>query len=87
MTFNSSIGIKQFGHALVHIDRYNEDFLIPMPDVKVKGFLSGQLYPEIEGTYYIVSSSGFVSELNFSGAGIHFRSKKFVHSKDIRARR
>ncbi|ROV96294.1 hypothetical protein VMCG_07730 [Cytospora schulzeri] len=75
MTFSSSVDIRQIGHAILHIDEYDEDFLIPLPDVKVRGFLSGRLYPEVLGTYTIVSSSGYVSEMSFSGAGV-FRGKK-----------
>lgn len=69
MTFNGSLNIKQTGHAMLHIDKYSEDHLIPFPDFSVKGFLSGTLYPEISGTYHIISSSGFVTELRFSGRG------------------
>ncbi|KUI55413.1 Protein kes1 [Cytospora mali] len=75
MTFSSSVDIRQVGHAILHIDKYDEDYLIPLPDVKVRGFLSGRLYPEVLGTYTIVSSSGYVSEMTFSGAGV-FRGKK-----------
>ncbi|CAN8106539.1 unnamed protein product [Discula destructiva] len=75
MTFSSSVDIRQIGHAIVSIDRYNEQYLVPLPDVKVRGFLSGRLYPEVLGTYTIVSSSGYVSEMTFSGAGV-FRGKK-----------
>lgn len=75
MTFSSSVDIKQVGHAIISIDRYDEQYLIPLPDVKVRGFLSGRLYPEVLGTYTIVSSSGYVSEMTFSGAGV-FRGKK-----------
>lgn len=75
MTFSSSVDIRQIGHAIVSIDKYNEQYLVPLPDVKVRGFLSGRLYPEVLGTYTIVSSSGYVSEMTFSGAGV-FRGKK-----------
>lgn len=75
MTFSSSVDIKQVGHAIVSIDAYDETYLVPLPDVKVRGFLSGRLYPEVLGTYTIVSSSGYVSEMTFSGAGV-FRGKK-----------
>ena len=67
-----SVNIKQTGHAILHIDKYNEDHLLPLPNVKVKRILSGTPYPELYGTYHIVSSSGFVSEIGFSGQG--FRS-------------
>jgi hypothetical protein len=84
MTFSGSINIKQTGHAMLHIDRYDEDHLIPFPDVKVKGFLSGHLYPELGGTYHIISSTGFVSEINFSGQGFFSGTKNSVKAKMYR---
>ena len=74
MTFNGNINIKQTGHAIVHLDRFDEDYLVPMPDAKAKGFLSRQLYPELYGTYHIISSTGFVTEIVFSGKG-YFQGK------------
>jgi len=75
MTFSGNVNIQQIGHAVVHIDRFDEDYLVPLPNVTIRGFLSACLYPEIVGTYTINSSSGYVSEINFSGTGI-FRSKR-----------
>ncbi|KAK4234769.1 protein kes1 [Achaetomium macrosporum] len=70
MTFNGNVNIRQVGHATLHVDKYDEDYLIPLPDVKVRGFLSGCLYPEISGTYHLVSSAGFVVEMRFWGEGL-----------------
>lgn len=70
MTFNGSVNVKQYGHAMLHIDQYTEDYLIPFPDSQIKGIMSGKFYPELTGTYRIVSSSGFVSEIEFSGKGM-----------------
>lgn len=70
MTFNGAVNIRQVGHAMLHIDRFDEDHLVPLPDVKVRGFLGGCMYPEITGTYSIVSSAGFVTEIHFSGEGM-----------------
>jgi hypothetical protein len=64
------VNIKQIGHAILHIDSYNEDYLIPLPNIKVKGILTGTPYPKLTGTYYISSSSGFISEISFSGKGM-----------------
>lgn len=75
MTFTNCVNIKQVGHATLHIDKFDEDYLIPLPDVTVRGYLKGCLYPEVAGTYHIVSSSGYVSEIQFSGAGL-FRGKR-----------
>jgi hypothetical protein len=76
MVFNTGFGsgnaaglgidLRQSGHAIVHIDRFEEDYLIPAPRARIKGFMSGQLYPELIGTSHIVSSSGFISEIRFS---------------------
>lgn len=65
-----AILIKQFGHAILHIDTFDEDHLLPLPDVQVKGFLSGALYPELSGTYNLLSSGGYTTEVNFSGKGL-----------------
>ena len=75
MTFDGNINIKQFGHAIVHIEEFGEDYLIPFPDARVKGLLSGQLYPELVGKYTVVSSSGYISEISFSGKGFFSGSK------------
>lgn len=83
MVFNTGFGsndvagvgidICQVGHGVLHIDRCNEDHLIPAPRARIKGLLSGRMYPELVGTSYVVSSAGFVSEIRFSppeaGAG------------------
>ena len=53
MSFSGNLNIKQTGHAIVHLDKYNEHYLIPMPNCKIRGFLSANLYPELYGTYYI----------------------------------
>jgi hypothetical protein len=70
ITFSGSVSIKQKGYATLHIDRYDEDYLIPVPNVKVKGILSGTPYPELTGKYSIISSTGFVSEIVFKGKGL-----------------
>ncbi|ORY55266.1 uncharacterized protein BCR38DRAFT_403369 [Pseudomassariella vexata] len=76
MVFNTGFGsedatglgidVIQYGHGMLHIDKFQEDHLIPAPRARVKGLLSGRLYPELVGTCYVVSSSGFVSEIQFS---------------------
>ena len=85
MTFNGAVNIRQVGHALVHIDRYDEHHLVPLPDVKVRGFLNGCMYPEITGPYSIVSSSGFVAEMNFTGEGF-VRGKRNAFTARIYAK-
>lgn len=67
ITFSGSVSIKQKGYAILHIDKFSEDYLIPVPNVKVKGILSGNPYPELVSSYSIISSTGIVSEIKFEG--------------------
>ena len=71
-----TVQIAQAGHALLHIDAYNEDHLLPLPDVRIKGILTGTLYPELNGVYKLVSSSGYTSEVTFSGRGMLYGGTK-----------
>ena len=70
ITFSGSVSIKQKGYAILHVDQFDENYLIPVPNVKVKGVVSGTPYPELVGTYSIPSSSGWVSEIKFEGKGL-----------------
>ncbi|OAP64975.1 hypothetical protein AYL99_00947 [Fonsecaea erecta] len=70
MTFSGFLNVKQTGHAILHIDRYNENHLLPLPSFQVRGFMGGHLYPEITATYHVVSSSGFTTEVQFLGRGL-----------------
>ena len=70
ITFRGTVNIQQIGHAVLHIDEYNEDYLIPLPNVKVKGILTGSPYPELTEPCTIVSSAGYIAEISFSGKGI-----------------
>lgn len=77
---SGSISIKQIGHAILHLDKYDEDYLVPVPDVKVKGILSGSPYPELNGTYYIASSNGLFSKIDFSGRGLFSGTRNSFHA-------
>ncbi|CAK7200052.1 hypothetical protein SEUCBS139899_002740 [Sporothrix eucalyptigena] len=70
MTFSGNVQVRQVGHAVVRVDAYNEEYLIPLPDIKVRGFLTGRLYPEITDTYHVIGSNGYTAEIKFSGQGI-----------------
>jgi len=70
ITFSGSVSIKQKGYAVLRIEEYEEDYLIPVPNVKVKGILGRTPYPELVGTYSIISSTGIVSEIKFKGKGL-----------------
>ncbi|KAF2860503.1 hypothetical protein K470DRAFT_70940 [Piedraia hortae CBS 480.64] len=61
------VEVRQSGHAIVHLDRTGEDYTIPLPNVRVKGILTGSPYPELHGTYDLRCSNGLVAEISFSG--------------------
>lgn len=87
MKFSTTLKIRQIGHTILHIDKFDEDYLLPLLDVQVRGFVSACLYPEIWGTYFIPSTSGYVAEVNFSGGDLlSGQSNKFeakiYHTED-----
>ncbi|RVX68089.1 hypothetical protein B0A52_08228 [Exophiala mesophila] len=65
----TSVLIRQSGHAVVTIDKFNERYLIPLPDVTARGVITGMPWPELNDTYKIIASSGFTAEIRFIGKG------------------
>lgn len=63
------IDVKQIGHALLHLEKYNEDYLITLPSLHIEGLFVGSPYVELNGATYIQSSSGYTSKIDYSGKG------------------
>lgn len=63
----SGVRMEQLGHAILHLDQYDEDYLVTLPVLNVKNIMSGSPYPELSGTCYVASSSGFTSKIEFEG--------------------
>ncbi|EXJ58537.1 hypothetical protein A1O7_05964 [Cladophialophora yegresii CBS 114405] len=76
ITFSGSINIQQIGHATLHLAQQDETYLIPLPNIKIKGVLTGSPYPELQGTHYIPSTNGYTSVIDFSGKGLFSSSDK-----------
>nr|POE54303.1 oxysterol-binding protein like 4 [Quercus suber] len=70
ITFSGSVNIQQIGYAVLTVGKYDENYLIPLPNIKVKGILTGSPYPELDGSYSIVSSAGYIAEVDFTGKGM-----------------
>ena len=68
-SFSRTIHVKQIGHALLHIDAYNEDYLITIPALHIEGLIYGNPFVELNNKTYIVSSSGYISKVDYSGKG------------------
>jgi hypothetical protein len=84
ITFSGNVNIKQKGFAMLHLDKFDEDYLIPVPNIKVKGILGGTPYPELSGSYSLVGSNGYVSRIKFDGKSFlgtgqknHFEAKLY----------
>ncbi|KAJ4506591.1 hypothetical protein HRR78_004977 [Exophiala dermatitidis] len=87
ITFSTTMNIRQFGHATFHLAKHNETYLIPLPDVKIKGVFSGSPYPELQGTYRIPSTSGITSSIQFGGTGFLSGFDKSKHAFEAKVYR
>ncbi|EPE30455.1 Oxysterol-binding protein-like protein [Glarea lozoyensis ATCC 20868] len=67
--FSGSVNIDRGGYGIMHIDEYNEDHLVTMPKVHVEGLVTGAPSPELSGTSYIRSSSGYTTKIEYSYKG------------------
>lgn len=68
-SFGRTINVRQVGHAVLHIDEYDEDYLITLPSLHIEGLIKGAPYVELNSSSYIVSSSGYTSRIDYTGAG------------------
>lgn len=74
-SFSRTITVKQIGHAILHIDKYDEDHLITLPSLHIEGLWNGSPFVELDGKAFIHSTSGYTSKVDFSGRG-WFSGKK-----------
>ncbi|KAF2084783.1 Oxysterol-binding protein [Saccharata proteae CBS 121410] len=68
-SFSRTINVKQIGHAVLHLDSHNEDYLITLPSLHIEGLITGSPYVELNRTSYITSSSGYTAKIDYSGKG------------------
>ncbi len=63
----------------MHIDKYDEDYLITMPKIHIEGIMSAALCPELSGTSYIRSSTGYTTKIEYASSGwIRGKKNSFV---------
>jgi hypothetical protein len=60
---------QQVGHATLHLDAFNEDYLITLPSLHIEGVYSGAPFVELNSSSYIQSSSGYTAKIDYSGRG------------------
>ncbi|KAK6538792.1 Oxysterol binding protein [Orbilia ellipsospora] len=64
-----TINVKQVGLARLHIDAYDEDYLITLPTLHIEGLVYGTPYVELEKSTIIQSSSGYFAKIEYTGKG------------------
>ncbi|KAI1398828.1 Oxysterol-binding protein [Hypoxylon fuscum] len=78
----SGVRVKQIGHAIIRDEIHGESHLMTLPTMVIKGLLIGQPYPELEGTCYVSSSSGYLATIDFEGRStLGRRAKNNVHAE------
>ncbi|KAH8706914.1 hypothetical protein GQ44DRAFT_716142 [Phaeosphaeriaceae sp. PMI808] len=68
-SFKTTINVKQVGHAILHLDAFDEDYLITLPALHIEGLIMGSPYIELNGSTYIQSTSGYTARIDYSGKG------------------
>jgi hypothetical protein len=72
-SFSRTIHIKQIGHALLTLHPPNSDatetYLITLPPLHIENLIYGAPFVEIGKVCHIVSSTGYISKIDFSGRG------------------
>lgn len=67
-----SINVKQVGHAVLRVANAEgkEDlYLITLPNLAIEGLLYGSPYLELSGQSHIISTTGYMATLDYSGKG------------------
>jgi hypothetical protein len=64
-----TVTIARQGNGIVHIERHDERHVFTMPDIYLEGLVTFQIAPELKGTSYIRSSSGYTTKINYSCKG------------------
>ncbi|KAG9252218.1 uncharacterized protein F5Z01DRAFT_626019 [Emericellopsis atlantica] len=73
---SNGVAVKQIGYAVVRVDKYDEEHLMTMPTLLIKGLTTGSPHPELGGPCYISSSSGPLTKIEFGSGGTFGLGKK-----------
>ncbi|KAG0379632.1 glycerol ethanol, ferric requiring protein [Mortierella sp. AD032] len=65
----AGIDVSQTGHAIVTVPQFNEHYLITLPNLNIRGMVTGRPSVELSGTTYIVSSAGLLTTIEYSTKG------------------
>ncbi|KAL2433542.1 Protein kes1 [Exophiala dermatitidis] len=72
-SFKSTINVKQIGHALLTLyppgNDQKETYLITLPPLHIESLIYGAPFVELSKYIHIISSSGYIAKIDFSGRG------------------
>lgn len=54
---------------MLHLDGFNESYLITLPPLHIEGLITGSPYVELNSSTYIQSSTGYTARIDYSGKG------------------
>ncbi|KAF9137646.1 glycerol ethanol, ferric requiring protein [Mortierella sp. GBA39] len=65
----AGIDVSQTGHAILTLPQFKEHYLITLPNLNIRGMVTGRPSVELSGTTYIVSSAGHMTTIEYSTKG------------------
>ncbi|KAG9065116.1 glycerol ethanol, ferric requiring protein [Linnemannia hyalina] len=65
----AGIDVSQTGHAILNLPQFKEHYLITLPNLNIRGMVTGRPSVELSGTTYIVSSAGHMTTIEYSTKG------------------
>ncbi|KAF9579686.1 Oxysterol binding protein [Lunasporangiospora selenospora] len=71
----AGVDVSQTGHAILSLPKFNEKYLITLPNLNIRGVVTGRPTVELSGTTYIVSSAGMYAAIEYSTKG-YFSGEK-----------
>lgn len=72
-SFSRTIHVKQIGHSLLTLhppgSNEPETYLITLPAIHIENLIYGAPFVELGGVTHIISSSGYIAKIDYSGKG------------------
>ncbi|EXJ87765.1 hypothetical protein A1O1_04692 [Capronia coronata CBS 617.96] len=72
-SFSRTINVKQIGHALLTLyppgSEQKETYLVTLPPLHIESLIYGAPFVELGKFIHIVSNSGYIAKIDFSGRG------------------
>ncbi|EPX71540.1 oxysterol binding protein [Schizosaccharomyces octosporus yFS286] len=64
-----TVYVNQIGQIRIHLDKFNETYYLTLPNISLEGLWYMTPYIELYGSTYIVSTSNYITKIDYSGRG------------------